>query len=131
MIKHEWMGLEDLAQALQRKSETDFQKVQTKNLFEMRNRAVSTSSPSRGGTPVDSSELRLSASVDPERGIFGYRKDYAPHVEYGHRQEVGSFVPAIKRRLVKPYIPGQYFLRTNLNIQRPIFRDDLIKEMRK
>lgn len=119
MIKYEWLGIEDLAEALKEKSETDYRKVERKNILEMRNRAVSSSSPASGGTPVDTSELRLSASVSSGGDVFGYTKDYAPHVEYGHRLVGGG------------YVAGQYYLRTNVNIQQPIFRKDLIEEMRK
>lgn len=105
-----------LAQALRRKSEADFVRVGQKSLMEMRNRAVSSSNPASGGTPRDTSELRLSASVSGDQ--MGYVKDYAPHVEYGHRTRNGGFVP------------GRYFLKTNTNIQKPIFREDLIQKLR-
>jgi len=118
-IRYEFWGIEPLAEALKRKSETDFQKVERKNILAIRNRAVSSSNPSSGGTPVDSNELRLSASVNAEGNVFGYTKDYAPHVEFGHRLIWGG------------YVPGQYYLRTNVNIQQPIFKQDLIDEMRK
>lgn len=39
--------------------------------------------------------------------------EYAEHYEYGHRQEVGRFVPAIGKRLVKSYVKGQYTFRTS------------------
>ncbi|MBU5594914.1 hypothetical protein KQI76_07030 [Amphibacillus sp. MSJ-3] len=117
MIRYEWLGVEDLANALRKKSETDYRKVERKNILEMRNRAVSSSNPSSGGTPVDTSELRLSASVGGD--VFGYTKDYAPHVEFGHRLVGGG------------YVGGQYYLRSNVNIQQPIFKQDLITEMRK
>lgn len=106
-------GTDKLVAALKSKSEADFDKVRNKSLLEMRNRAVRTKVPSMGGTPVDSSELRLSAGVDLNRGHMGYTKDYAPHVEYGHRTRNGGFVP------------GQYFLKNNLRIQGPKFNKDL------
>lgn len=37
--------------------------------------------------------------------------DYAEHYEYGHRQEVGRYVPAIGKRLVKSFVPGKYIFR--------------------
>lgn len=119
MIKYDWSGIDSLADGLQKKSQSDFDRVQRKNLLEMRNRAVSSSQPSSGGTPVDSSELRLSAHVNAEGDVFGYTKEYAPHVEFGHRTVGGGFVP------------GQYYLRTNVNIQQIIFKNDLVEEMRK
>lgn len=119
MIRYDLMGVEDLAIALKRKSILDFKRVEKKNVLQMRNRAVGSQNPSKGGTPVDTSELRLSASVSPDGSTFGYTKDYGPHVEFGHRTAWGG------------YVPGQYYLKANVNIQRPIFKNDLVKEMRK
>lgn len=34
--------------------------------------------------------------------------EYAPYVEYGHRQEPGRYVSAIGKRLVKKWVNGQY-----------------------
>lgn len=124
-MKLTWDGAKELEKELQRKSETDFKKIVGKNLLEMRDRAVKSRNPRAGGTPVDSSELRLSASVDLSKDLMGYTKNYAPHVEFGHRQQVGRYVHAIRRRLVKSYVPGQYFLRTNFNMQKPIYKKDL------
>lgn len=124
-MKLTWDGAKELEKELQRKSETDFKKIVGKNLLEMRDRAVKSRNPRAGGTPVDSSELRLSASVDLSKDLMGYTKNYAPHVEFGHRQQVGRYVHAIRRRLVKPYVPGRYFLRTNFNMQKPIYKKDL------
>lgn len=123
MIRYEFMGVETLAKALKQKSETDFKRVEGKSLVQMRDRAVSSSDPSRGGTPRASGELRLSARVDLNRGFFGYTKDYAPHVNYGHRLVRGG-------RTIG-YVKGQNFLGANVNIQRRIFREDLVREMRK
>lgn len=115
-MRVEWMGDEALVKALMRKSQADFDRVGNKSLLELRNRAVRSKNPAQGGTPVDSAELRLSVSVSGDS--MGYIKDYAPHVEYGHRTRNGGF------------IAGQYFLRTNVNIQKPIFREDLIMKIR-
>jgi len=35
---------------------------------------------------------------------------YASYVEFGHRQEVGRYVPAIGKTLKQGWIAGQYFL---------------------
>lgn len=117
--RYELLGTDLLAEFLQRKSIQDYRRVETKNLLEMRNRAVSSSSPSSGGTPVDTRELQLSAHVNAAGDTFGYTKDYAPHVEFGYRLVGGG------------YVAGQHYLRTNVNIQRPIFKGDLVTEMRK
>lgn len=36
---------------------------------------------------------------------------YARYVEYGHRQKVGRYVPALGKRLKKSWVKGQYMLR--------------------
>ena len=122
-----WQGIEALARELQRKSETDFDKVTIKNLLEMRNRGVKSRNPSQGGTPVGQytggGELRLSMSVNKSRHEVGYTKHYAPHVEYGHR--------LVRNGKQIGYVKGQYFLKTNVNIQKPIYHDDLKKELNK
>lgn len=115
-MRVEWMGDTALIRELIRKSQADFDRVGSKSLLELRNRAVASRNPAQGGTPVDSAELRMSASVNGD--TMGYIKDYAPHVEYGHRTRNGGFVP------------GQYFLKANVNIQKPIFREDLIAKIR-
>src|SRR5690606_22079032 len=122
-LHDEGMGVEALARALKRKSETDFKKVERKNILELRNGAVRSTDPPNGGTPKDCGELRLSAPVNPAGDTCCYTKDYAPHVEFGHRLVRGG-------RTIG-YVPGQYYLRTNVNIQQPIFRQDLLEELRK
>lgn len=37
--------------------------------------------------------------------------EYAPYVELGHHQEPGRYVPAIKKRLKRSWVPGKPFLR--------------------
>lgn len=107
----EFIGVDKLANKLKKKSETDFEQVYKANA-----RAIYARSQATGGTPVDSNELRRSASV--EGATMGYRAQHAPHVEYGHRTVNGGFVP------------GQFFLRRNVNTQRPIFKQDLIKKLK-
>lgn len=64
-------------------------------------------------TPVDSRSMVDSIRVEVRGGgaTVGYTAAHAPHVEYGHRQEPGRYVPAIGKRLVKSYVPGQHFFR--------------------
>lgn len=82
-----------------------------KNMTQIYNRGKA------GGTPVDTGELRISLSQSGD--LVGYTKDYAPHVEYGHRTVNGGFVQ------------GQRFLKRNVDAQREIFRQDLIEQIRK
>ena len=40
--------------------------------------------------------------------------EYAKFVEEGHRQEVGRYVPAIGKRLKKPFVQGKFMLRDSI-----------------
>lgn len=104
-------GFYELERALQRKSKADFEGVQRNSILGIYRR-----SQQKGGTPVETSELRQSASYN--HGEMGYTKDYGPHVEFGHITLSGSFVP------------GQYFLRANVEAQKPIYRHDLIQKIK-
>lgn len=109
-------GVDALAAALKRGNSIRLDGILLKNLTQMNNRARAA-----GGTPVDSGELRKSSGITKpgggDTGEMGYTKEYAPHVEFGHRTVSGSWVP------------GQHFLQRNLEEQAPIFKEDLEKEI--
>lgn len=107
----ELTDVDDLAGELQRLSQLRFDAVIKKNMTQIYNRGKS------GGTPVDTGELRLSLTQSGD--VVGYTKDYAPHVEFGHRTRSGGFVQ------------GQRFLKKNVDAQRPIFAEDLRKQVRR
>lgn len=72
----------------------------------------------RANTPVDTGDLRRSWTLTgPDKKGLKFEMDlannleYAEHVEYGHRQEPGRFVPAIGKRLKADFVPGSYMLR--------------------
>ena len=48
---------------------------------------------------------------DGKSVTIGSATSYAPFVELGHIQEVGRYVPAIGKRLKKPYVEPRPFLR--------------------
>ena len=102
----------DLAGELQRLSQLRFDAVVLKNMTQIYNRGKAD-----GGTPVDTGELRI--SLGHVKDVVGYTKDYAPHVEYGHRTVNGG------------YVQGQRFLKRNVDTQRPIFQEDLRKQLRR
>ena len=71
----------------------------------------------RKNTPVVTGDLRRSMTFEGVEKVgdkivstVSNNMEYAEHVEYGHRQEVGRYVPAIGKRLVQPYVPGQYIM---------------------
>lgn len=102
----------NLAGKLNRLSHVRFEAVVIKNMTQIYNRGKA-----NGGTPVDTGELRMSLGQSGD--TVGYAKDYAPHVEYGHRTVNGG------------YVEGQRFLQRNVRAQEPIFRQDLIDQLRK
>lgn len=120
-IKMSIDGIPALEKELQRLNSIQFDAVEKKQLTQMLNRARQP-----GGTPVSTEEtrpggphgeLRLSSSTTEDE--IGYTREYAPHVEYGHRTINGGFVQ------------GQHFLQNNVDIQRPIYRQDLQKAIKK
>ena len=98
MVKVEWEGLPELEAALRELSSISFEAVVKKQTTELLRRAGQP-----GGTPVDTGELRESSGVQGDE--MGYTKEYAPHVEYGHRTAGGGFVK------------GQHFLKDNVDTQ--------------
>lgn len=76
----------------------------------------------RANTPVDTGDLRRSTNFDGTKktgtsfNIEVYNNtEYVDHLEYGHRQEVGRYVPAIGKRLKKPFVKGYYMFRNAEN----------------
>lgn len=109
-------GCEELSDALRKLSEVRFDSAVKYTAQKLYNRAIA-----QGGTPVDTGELRQSAGVELEGSatIMGYRAEYAPHVEYGHRTRDGG------------YVPGQHYLQRNVETERPLYRRRLINQLKK
>lgn len=105
-------GISELETELDRLNSIRWEAIRKKQVVQMLNRARAL-----GGTPVDTGELRQSSSSSGEE--VGYTKEYAPHVEYGHRTVGGG------------YVPGQRYLKKNVDIQREIYKQDLIKGISK
>lgn len=105
-------GIPALEKELNKLSSIRWEAIRKKQVAQLLNRARES-----GGTPVDSGELRKSSGTSGE--TMGYTKEYAPHVEYGHRTVNGG------------YVEGQYYLKRNVDTQRPIYRQDLLNAIRK
>lgn len=115
-MKIELNGIGPLEKKLIAKSQTDFLEVGRKNIRDIYSRSQKNwyklgDVPTEGGTPVDSNELRMSAKYRDDE--FGYSAPHSVHVEYGHRLRNGQF------------LPGQHFLKRNVDTQRPIYKQDL------
>ena len=49
--------------------------------------------------------------------------EYASYVEFGHRQEVGRYVPAIGKRLKEPWVEGRFMMTISMKeIERELPR---------
>lgn len=73
-------------------------------------------------TPVKTGHLRRNWHATPAvDGIatVSNNTEYAAFVEYGHRQQPGRFVPAIGKRLVRGWIPGQHMLQKAIQDVEP------------
>lgn len=59
--------------------------------------------------------------TDAKRTSEGYSVDvinnteYASYVEYGHRQNVGQYVPALGKRLKQPWVEGRHMLQDSVD----------------
>lgn len=107
--------LQRLQKKLKRMNEIRFDAVVAKQAADMVDRAAASHNPDQGGTPYNTGEM-LQSIKKTGKGIaaeVGYTKEYAPHVEFGHRTANGGWVP------------GQHFLQNNMDIQRPVFNRDL------
>ena len=107
-------GFQELESELNRLNSVRFDAVVKKQTAELLNRARAS-----GGTPVDTGELRNSSSANLDDGVMGYTASYGTHVEYGHRTRNGG------------YVEGQRFLQRNVDVQRPIYKQDLINAVKK
>lgn len=95
-----------MGEALRDLGGLDAERVATACTFELARRAKALAPYDTGGLVAS-----LRAEVDGGCGRVGFLAEHAPHVEYGHRQNVGQFVPAIGKRLRASYVPGQHFFR--------------------
>jgi hypothetical protein len=97
-------GEDDIKKALKKIDPEAMRGIIKINMAEIYNRGKR-----KGGTPVDTGELRQSLGISRQAGdiwVVGYTKEYAPHVEYGHRTVGGG------------YVKGQHYLRNNVQAQQ-------------
>lgn len=87
----------------------------------------------RASTPRDTGGLvnSLRQEVTDTEGYVGYNAEHAPHVEYGHRQQVGRYVPKLGKRLKAPYVEGQHFLAQEAHKAQPILERRVGDELRR
>lgn len=72
-------------------------------------------------TPIDTGTLRNGwaiGSITESSDMYAIEiinpVEYASEVEYGHRQEVGRYVPALKKRLKKSWVQGKFMMTISI-----------------
>ena len=70
-----------------------------------------------GGKKMDAEAFAKSLEIEKSGKTYTItvenNVEYAPYVEYGHRQTPGRYVPAIGKRLKEGYVPGKHMLETS------------------
>ena len=102
-----------LFKALARLKDINMDKIIMDNLRGIYNRGKA-----RGGTPVRTGELRASLTIMSKNEV-GYRKEYAKPVEFGHATRGGG------------YVAGRYYLKANVEKQRPILKKTVLEVIKK
>lgn len=81
----------------------------------------------KDNTPTRTGRLKNgwkhSRAIQGKTTIYNNVK-YAAHVEYGHRQTPGRYVPAIGKRLKKDFVPGKKMMHKGMMQSGKTFRDD-------
>lgn len=92
----------------------------------------------KDNTPVDNGDLQNSWTLTgPDKKGLKFEMDlsnnleYAAHIEYGHRQEPGRFVPAIGKRLKADFVPGYRMLRDGTRRLEETLKPAVKEEVRK
>jgi phage gpG-like protein len=83
--------------------------------------------------PKDTGNLQNSIThqqIDKDSVLIGTAVEYAPFVELGHHQEPGRYVPAIKKRLVKDWVPAKPFLRPAIENHMDEYKNVIEKVMK-
>lgn len=92
-------------------------------------------------TPRKTGDLQKSWTLSPiskNTNVFemelSNNLDYADHIEFGHRQKPGRYVPAIGKRLKADFVKGYYMLRdgtSRLEDRLPASIDEAIARARR
>lgn len=127
-------GADEIQKVLDGLSDVRLDAIKAKQVTEISKRAAGPLG-TPGATPRDEGELRISAHADYNDFSFGYSKEYAPHVEYGHakgtrsKKKLKRLRSFINKLFHRNYVEGQYYLRTNVEMQKPIYRQDVENEI--
>lgn len=106
---------EKLERKLMALSQIRWESVVQLNMEQIRDRAKV-----RGWTPVGKTKQLIGSAYMPDNNTVAYTAEYAKFVERGHLT-----------RNHRSYVPGQYYLRRNVDHQRPLFLKSLKHELEK
>lgn len=131
-MKIDLQGMPELEARFRAMNEIKWETVVNKNLTSIFNRASRPPGTPKGKQTKTHSAGELIRSrrtnlMDIKNGsvtgMFYYSKDYAPHVEYGHR--------LVRNNRQIGYVVGSKFLFNNVQKQRPTYKNDMLNELRK
>lgn len=87
-----------------------------------------------GLAPMQTGNLKNSMTSEvsqEEKAVYvGTAVEYAPFVEFGHHQEVGRYVPAIGKRLVREFVPAKPFLKPAIENHMDEYKHILESELK-
>lgn len=87
-----------------------------------------------GLAPVDTGNLKNSITSEVSQGekavYVGTNVEYAPSVEFGHHQQVGRYVPAIGKRLVREFVPPKPFIKPAIENHLDEYKQILEEELK-
>lgn len=66
---------------------------------------------------ITSSDVKLNGNEYSM--TIGSSLEYVQAVEYGHKQEVGRYVPAIGKKLKKEFVPGNHVISDAVDLYQP------------
>ena len=84
--------------------------------------------------PTKTSRLKNSIAheqMDEKTEVIGTNVKYARYVELGHHQEPGRYVPAIKKRLKRSWVPPKPFLRPAVENHMDEYNQIIDNELKK
>lgn len=87
-----------------------------------------------GLAPAATGNLKNSMTSEvsqEEKAVYvGTAVEYAPFVEFGHHQQVGRYVPAIDKRLVREFVPAKPFLKPAIQNHLDEYKNILETELK-
>ncbi len=68
---------------------------------------------------ITTGEVDYDASKNEYSMTIGSSLSYAQAVEEGHKQEIGKYIPALGKKLVKEFVPGNHVIRDAVDLYQP------------